>query len=295
MNKLLKYGLAFLLIGLGVVLVFSATANSTVFGFTDENYTLHEESYSFDAFEAIDLDFQNRKIYVLESSDDEIHVKFYTHEKDMFEYSDLDNELNITNSRKWYYNIFSFDIFSNREFFKVYLYLPTTTSIESLKVKSSNGLLSLDVNATFDIIDFKTSNGRIDILNLEANNVIATSSNGSINIKNLIVTNKIDLYTSNGEVAIENVTAPIIEANTSNGKIKAENIVTDNIDLDTSNGDVYLSIIGEKDEYRVTLSTSNGSKTYDGLKVASGTINSEATKPIRLDSSNGDVEVTFID
>ncbi len=49
MNKLLKYGLAFLLIGLGVVLVFSATANSSVFGFTDENYTLHEESYSFDS------------------------------------------------------------------------------------------------------------------------------------------------------------------------------------------------------------------------------------------------------
>ena len=295
MNKLLKYGLAFLLIGLGVVLMVSATSNSTVFGFTDENYTLHEESYSFDAFNDVDLDFQNRKVYILESSDDEIHVKFYTHEKDMFEYSDLDNELTITISRKWYYNIFSFDIFSNREFFKVYLYLPTTSTVENIDVKSSNGLLSLNVNDTFDFIKLKTSNGRIDIQNVQANNVVATSSNGSINIKNLNVNDKIDLYTSNGEVSIEDVISPIIEANTSNGKINAENIVSDDIDLDTSNGDVFLSIIGEKDEYRVTLSTSNGSKTYDGLKVASGTINSEATKPIRLDSSNGDVEVVFID
>jgi DUF4097 and DUF4098 domain-containing protein YvlB len=295
MSKLLKYGLALLLIGLGVVLMISATSNSTVFGFTDENYTLHEESYSADAFNLIDFDFLNRKVYVLESSDDEIHVKFYTHEKDMLEFTDTDNELTITIERKWYYNIFSFDIFSNREFFKVYLYLPQNSSVENMKIFSSNGSLSLNVNDSFDLINLRTSNGRIDILNLEASNIIATSSNGVIKIDDLTVSEKIDLNTSNGEVIMDNINAPIIEADTSNGKITAENIITSDINLDTSNGHVYLSIIGDKDDYKVTLSTSNGDKIFDGLEVTSSTINPSASNLISLDSSNGDVEVEFID
>ncbi|PKK95607.1 MAG: hypothetical protein CVV60_00410 [Tenericutes bacterium HGW-Tenericutes-5] len=295
MSKLLKYGLALLLIGFGVVLMISATSNSTVFGFTDEDYTLHEESYSEDAFNLIDFDFQNRKVYILESLDDEIHVKFYTHEKDMLEFTDTDNELTITIERKWYYNIFSFDIFSNREFFKVYLYLPTTSSVENLKIFSSNGSLNLNVNATFDQINLRTSNGRIDILNLEASNIIANSSNGVIRIDNLSVAEKIDLNTTNGEVIMDDINSPIIEADTSNGKITAKNIISNNINLDTSNGHVYLSIVGEKDDYKVTLSTSNGSKIFDGLEVSSGTINSSGQYSISLDSSNSDVEVTFID
>lgn len=295
MSKLLKYGLAFLLIGLGVVLMVSATSNTTVFGFTDENYTLHEENYSADAFNSVDFDFRNRKVYILESSDDEIHVKFYTHEKDILEYKDTDNELTITIERKWYYNIFSFDIFSNREFFKVYLYLPTTSSVENMKIFSSNGSLSLNVNDSFDLINLRTSNGRIDILNLEANNIIASSSNGLIKLDDLTVSEKIDLNTSNGEVIMDNISAPIIEADTSNGQITAENIISSNINLDTSNGHVYLSIIGDKDDYKVTLSTSNGVKIFDGLEVTSSTINPSAPNSISLDSSNGDVEVEFID
>lgn len=295
MSKLLKYGLAFLLIGFGVVLMVSATSNSTIFSFTDENYTLHEESYSEDTFSSIDFDFSNRKVYILESSDDEIHVKFYTHEKDMLEFTDTDNELTITIDRKWYYNIFSFDIFSNREFFKVYLYLPTTSTVEDLQVLTSNGAINLDVNDTFDYIKLRTSNGRIDILNLEANEIIANSSNGVIRTENLIVNQRLELNTSNGDVIIEDVSSPIIKSDTSNGKVTAENITSTDIELDSSNGKIYLSVIGDKDDYEVTLSTSNGDKIYDGLKVASGTINESGQYSISLDSSNGDVEVYFVE
>jgi len=295
MNKLLRYGLAILLIGFGIVLVISVTSNSNIFSASDENFTLHEESYATDAFTSVTFDFDNRRVYILESPDENIHVKYYIHEKDIHEISDLDPNLTIEISREWYYSIFTFDFFANRDLYKVHLYLPTDTTIEKLDIKSSNGSLSVDIDKTFDSIDLITSNGRIDLMNLTANDIIANSSNGEIKVENLNVLNKINLKTTNGAILLDDVTSPQIDADTSNGKITAQNITSNDVSLDSSNGTVYLSVKGEKDDYRVTLSTSNGDKIYDGLKVESGTINTAGNYLISLDSSNGDVEVDFVD
>jgi DUF4097 and DUF4098 domain-containing protein YvlB len=293
MNKLLKYGLAILLIGFGIVLVISLTSNSTIFGINEENYTLTEESYAGDAFDSINFDFDNRHVYITESTDDQIHVKFYLHEKDELTYSDTTSNLNIEISRKWYFSIFTFDIFTNKDYFRVLLSLPTSTTIENLDINTSNGELELNVANVFDSIILATSNGRIDLMNFTVNDLVANSANGDVLVDEVNAVNSINLKTSNGGIDLSEVTAPDIKANTSNGRITAEGIISEDITLDTSNGRIYLAVKGIKDDYRVTLTTSNGDEIYDGLKVASGTINTSGTKKIVLDSSNGDVEVAF--
>ena len=295
MNKLLKYGLAILLIGFGIVLVISLTSNSTIFGINEENYTLTEESYAGDAFDSINFDFDNRHVYIIESPDDQIHLKFYLHEKDELTYSDTTLNLNIEISRKWYFSIFTFDIFTNKDYFQVLLSLPTSTTVENLDINTSNGELELNVTNTFDSINLATSNGRIDLMNFTVNDLVANSSNGDVLVDEVVAVNSINLKTSNGAIDLSEVTAPDIKANTSNGRITAEGIISEDISLDTSNGRIYLAVKGIIDDYRVTLTTSNGDKIYDGLKVASGTINNDGIFRISLDSSNGDVEVAFID
>jgi DUF4097 and DUF4098 domain-containing protein YvlB len=295
MNKILKYGLAILLIGFGIVLVISITSNSTIFGINEENYTLTEESYASDDFDSINFDFDNRHVYITESPDDLIHVKFYLHEKDELTYSDSSPELNIEISRKWYFSIFTFDIFTNKDYFKVLLSLPTSTTVENLDINTSNGELELNITNVFDSINLSTSNGRIDLVNFTVKDLVANSSNGDVMVDEISAINSINLKTSNGAIDLSKVTAPDIKANTSNGRITAEDIISEDISLDTSNGRIYLVVIGLKDDYRVTLSTSNGDEIYDGLKVASGTINTDGIYRISLDSSNGDVEVAFVE
>jgi len=295
MNKLLKYGLAILLIGFGIVLAVSITSNSNIFGTNEDNYTLTEKSYTGDEFNAIDFDFDNRHVIITQSSDDQIHLTYYLHEKDELEYNDTESELVFEISRKWYFNILSFDIFTNKEYFEVVLALPTTTTLENIDLATSNGVLNINVSNVFDAVDLQASNGRIDILNIEANSLVAMTSNGDILIDDLAVHNSTNLKTSNGAINIEYLTSKDLKANTSNGRINAENIISEDINLDTSNGRIFLSVIGEKDDYRVTLSTSLGDKIYDGLTVQSGTINTSGTKSIDLDSSNGEVEVAFVE
>lgn len=295
MNKLLKYGLAILLIGFGIVLAVSITSNSNIFGTNEDNYTLTEKSYAGDEFSSIDFDFDNRHVFITQSSDDQIHLTYYLHEKDELEYNDTESELVFEISRKWYFNILSFDVFTNKEYFEVVLSLPTTTTLENIDLATSNGVLNINVSNVFDAVDLQASNGRIDILNIEANSLVAMTSNGDILIDDLAVHNSTNLKTSNGAINIEYLTSKDLKANTSNGRINAENIISEDINLDTSNGRIFLSVIGEKDDYRVTLSTSLGNKIYDGLIVQSGTINTSGTKSIDLDSSNGEVEVAFVE
>ena len=129
MSKLFKFGLGFLLIGLAVVLIVSTTTSADLFVVDDENYTFYEKDYEFDELSSFYLDFDNRNVNILESEDNKVHLKYYIHDKDLVEYEVSEKELNFTISRKWYYNIFSFDIFSSKEYFKVYLYIPSGMNI----------------------------------------------------------------------------------------------------------------------------------------------------------------------
>lgn len=295
MNKLIRFGLAFLLIGLALVLVVSTTTNANIFVLDDENFTLNEEDYSKDDFDSFYFDLDNRSVYIEESEDDQIHLKYYTHEKDLVDYEDTENEVNLTITRKWYYNIFSFNVFSDKDYYKVYLSLPADLVIDMLEVSTSNGRVESDVDNVFSTVRLISSNGRMDIANLSANNILVSTSNGDIDLNDVLVSGSVDLDTSNGDILINNLAANEIDADTSNGRIDAQDITSENIAFDSSNGRVYLLVLGKKEDYRVTLSTSNGSEIYDGIKVDSGTINSSGSKTISLDSSNGDVEVSFTD
>ncbi|MGD9964356.1 MAG: DUF4097 domain-containing protein [Candidatus Izemoplasmatales bacterium] len=293
MSKLLRFGLAFLLIGIALVLFVSSTTSADFFMSENESYTFIEKDYQVEDLDSFSFDFSNRSVYVLKSDDEDIHLKYYTHEKDIVNLGISSEELNLKISRKWYYNIISFDFFANREYFKVYLYLPDTMVVSNLDIQTSNGRVDLDLSNNFDYINLVSSNGRINIKDLTAAKIDVMTSNGDINLENIYTNNEINLSSSNGDIILNNVSANKIDSNTTNGKIDAENITSNNIDLDSSNGRIYLSVTGSKDDYRVSLSTSNGDRVYDGLKVESGTINTSGSKVISLNSSNGDVEVSF--
>lgn len=295
MSKLLRFGLAFLLIGIALVLFVSSNTSADFFMSENESYTFIEKDYQVDDLDSFSFDFSNRSVYILNSDDEDIHLEYYTHEKDIVNLEISSEELNLKISRKWYYNIISFDFFTNREYFKVYLYLPDTMDVADLDIQTSNGRVELDLSNNFDYINLISSNGRINIKDLIATEITATTSNGDINLENIFTSDEINLSSSNGDIVLNNVTADKIDSNTSNGKIVAENITSNNTDLDSSNGRIYLAVTGNKDDYRVSLSTSNGDRVYDGLKVESGTINTTGSKIISLESSNGDVEVSFAD
>lgn len=316
MGKLFKIALAIFLIGVGFVAFFSILSEEPIWGLSNEDtYTLRELSYDAEDFSGFDFNFDNRDIIVRESETEDIFIKFYESERDDFIVTDTESTLKIVNDIEWYNRIFmGWTFLGNDEYYDVYVYLPTT-EVYDIDFDTSNGTFNVLELDNLDEVTFKTSNGRIELENVTARSLDLDSSNGGVVLTDVTVSEGIDAYTSNGKfiltdvtastkiklktsngkVTLTNVTANEINADTSNSSIVADNVIFDVLTLDTSNGSVTVTIQGQKEDFEVNMSSSNGDLNYDGIEVSQELFNEGASKRITLDSSNGDITITFND
>ncbi|KAJ6497439.1 hypothetical protein C8R45DRAFT_127122 [Mycena sanguinolenta] len=141
--------------------------------------------------------------------------------------------------------------YSDRLFFDFELILPRSDSI--LHVNS----LSTDVsNFSYDV----------DTLNAYFNDLSLRASNGLIQAKLLFAAQAV-LSTSNAPIVVESLVAPIVSVKSSNDRIIGTFAVADSLELLTSNAAIaaVVSITGAsslKKTQNITLSTSNGAISY---------------------------------
>ena len=296
MGRIFKFALALFLIGVGAIAIFSVVAEESIFtAVNEEDYEYVELTYSDDDFTGFDFSFDNRSFYILVSEDDQVKISFYKTEKETIVVDDEGETLSITHETVWYEQWFlGWNVFTNDEYLDVFVYLPSSM-VYDIDFSSSNGTMDIKNFDNLDTIRLLTSNGKIAVDNVSSDSMFLDTSNGEIRVTNTIVADDLTVLTSNGRVYLTDVEADELEADTSNGRITATGIVSSDISLTTSNGDVILQVIGDKDEYEVHMDTSNGDLNYDGIGVTDGDFNSGAEKNIDLDSSNGDVSVEFID
>jgi DUF4097 and DUF4098 domain-containing protein YvlB len=89
-------------------------------------------------------------------------------------------------------------------------------------------------------LNLKTSNGSINLAEIEGSNLDLQTSNGKILMEN-VTAERVDGKTSNGAVVLDRVDAPVLNVRTSNGKIGGE-LRSRDAYLKTSNGTIRLSL-----------------------------------------------------
>lgn len=294
MGRLFKIALALLLIGFGGFVAFSIISDDPLFAsVNEEDFIYNELIYDAADFTNFDFSFDNRNFFIEPSETDEIKIIYYTTEKDKVKVTDTTTTLVLLNKVEWFTNWFSgWGNFLNDDYYDVYIYLPTT-EIYNIEIDTSNGNLTMEGMDNLNTFVYDTSNGKLTLDTISANSLDLNTSNGVVTLTDVHSESNIIIDTSNGRILLTNVEAETIKADTSNGAILAEGIEANRIELDTSNGKIKLNVLGDKDDYRVDMSSSNGDLLYDGISVAEGPINSDGEKSISLDSSNGDIEVTF--
>ncbi len=123
-------------------------------------------------------------------------------------------------------------------------------SLENLSLTSQNGFISVK-DGTFTALTVQTNNGFVSLDGVTANSVVAE--------------------TDNGYVKLQDINAEIIDANTNNGMVKLSRVVGQDIRLKSGNGSVSGSLLGIRDDYRITASTGLGScnlsNTDTGLRI----------------------------
>lgn len=293
MNKTLRFGLAFVLIGVAVVMIVGIMTQDNFFTVDEGMFTSYSDTYTKDEISKFDFNFDNRKIYVLASDDDEIHVEYYLYEKETFSTSIDNGTLRMKIDLRWYYNFFNFYNLTNPSYYVVNLYLPTSILDYALDLDTSNGNISLTGVPELADVELTTSNGDIIISSLIANMIDLSTSNGKIELVDVESLSNIKGGTSNGRIILENVKGSDIAFGTSNGRITADQIECDNLELSSSNGEVNVEVVGTNDDYKIRLATSNGDRVLNDIKVDQNNFNTDQTNYINIESSNGDVELKF--
>jgi DUF4097 and DUF4098 domain-containing protein YvlB len=125
----------------------------------------------------------------------------------------------------------------------------------------------------------RTSNGTIRLTKVSEAKV--STSNGSINLND--VTGVVDVRTTNGRISGHGLKGKGIDAQTSNGSIDLAAAAPQNVRAKTSNGRLAVTVPSAR--YRVSATTSNGSKELDVPNTPSGAYE------IDLTTSNGQISL----
>lgn len=297
MGKFLKIALALFLIGIGTIAVVSAVSDQDIlFNISDTEFEKVELSYDEDDFSLFDLNFENRDFFIRESDSSQIKVVYYVSDRETITVSQESDELVINHEVEWLNQIFTwFSFLSDSDYYDVYIYLPTNLNYD-FDLDTSNGILDIINLSNINDLSFHSSNGRINLNNVDADKIDASTSNGRIDLTDVSTESELNLYTSNGRINLANVESTLeIYCDTSNGSIQATDVLATDVTLETSNGDIDIQLNGLKADYRVDASTTNGDIDYDGLEITNGVVNNSGIYELNLDTSNGDITISFIE
>lgn len=221
----------------------------------DRNEEVTKEFIPADGTVKFNLDIPNTSLEVISTEESSVKIECVANGEGRYYISQSGNNVTIEKDEK--FSIFNW----NNKTGKVKILIPNGV-ISAYYGDLSNGKINIS-NIDTEEIDIDTSNGDIKIENLNVNNNIEIeTSNASINV-NVLVAKNINFDSSNGEVILENVNGNEIKVDTSNGKISVSECRGNEIELDTSNSEIMAYECYGKE---VVLDTSNGDITLENIK-----------------------------
>lgn len=237
------------------------------------------KSYDVQDIKSVSVKQYNSEVLVKKSSDDKIHVTYYT-----TDCCPTVSELTQYGEIKLYDNFWDYGIKQyTKGFFhgykkhglKTVIELPENSTGINIRIDTSNGKITAE-KIYINKAEFYTSNGKIQFSNIVSDTFVGNTVNGSVTADKITAEN-ISLGTSNGDIKVSEVTADKLGTGTSNGSVIVKNVNAKSTEMTTSNGEISLSDI--KSEKLVNASTSNGSIDISNI----------SSDNIILQTSNGSI------
>lgn len=159
--------------------------------------------------------------------------------------------------------------------------------LAGLYASTSNGSVVVN-NVAATKLDAINENGDTLLSAIEAETILATNFNGDISLGGATA-REAEVVNENGEIMLVNMTldeALICES--VNGDISAQKLDIATSNVESVNGDIYLSYLGAGDSYHIDAHTNLGDidapRGGDGADV----------RTINVDSNLGDIQINFI-
>lgn len=182
-----------------------------------------------------------------------------------------------------------------------------------IRFRNKNGGMYIK-NVNCSDLDLSTKNGKYEIDKVTCNGLAVKMKNGTVGMKKLNAAQDVNIKCSNGNLKTEFVTASSFniscnnagliandvtvkkfDCNTSNGTIDINALnLSESARLDTSNGKITAVAVGKRDDFCLSLETTNGSISVDGTPCKNITDVTAQKPKLLCRTSNGDIDLKFM-
>lgn len=184
---------------------------------------------------------------------------------------------------------------------------------EKLDINQSNGVLSVKEKRRFGIFHFEsvsvivtvpegfsfdkanisTDMGAVDIDALTAERLSLSFGAGSVDIDELVATASSRIDCGAGKLTVLGGELNNLDLDMGVGKADLKSRVTGNADIDCGVGKTDLTLIGTKDDYRISLDKGLGSAIIDNVSFSNSTDYGFGANSIDIDGGVGGIDVRF--
>lgn len=227
---------------------------------------ISKEYSQIEDLQNIYVDFINsNNICIKESSDQNIHVTYYTTDCCSKTLEDTNHQVLLYEKNDPWYD--------NKQYTKGFFHGAKQQGLETVIEIPINRIDINDTNAVADYIqaladrqltvDIKTVNGNITVDNAGAETLSVQTTNGTI-FASKVYACIFSAKGTNGAIQVENIYGGTLNATTGNGDVSVKNIFMDDITADTINGEIKAQ--NTTSSYSQMYST-NGSVTLENVET----------------------------
>lgn len=271
----------------------------------------NELTFSLDDISEVTISYNEEKVTFYESENNELTIKEYMTENKSSYYAKVDqssNSIKISEGGKPFF----------KEGFSRYVevYLPASYH-ENLTVTTTDGEIDIsELEMTLNALRIDSTAGTVKLNTVEAQNIYLSTTSGVLDVNRLEAdTIRIDTtsgsfscHTLNGNVAYTTTSGNAnIQSAIESGNYKANNSgelnvvyseVTGNLSFYNKNDSIHVTLPADL-EFEFQATTKNGSVStnfqesisMDG-RTTSGTVGEHPTVTVKVETNNGDIEVT---
>ena len=153
--------------------------------------------------------------------------------------------------------------------------------------------ISIPEDTVFDDVYISTGAGRLTVDTLKAERIDLDLGAGEAKFNNLTALKKLEIDGGAGAIIIENGKLANADFNLGVGTLKLTSILTGVCDIDCGVGETRLTLLGDREDYRIDIDKGIGDAVIDGEKRKDGDVYGSGSNRVSIDGGIGKIDVQF--
>ncbi len=269
-------------------------------------YKTGNAEFEADSVKSLNINWTSGNVEIIEVKGDSVKIYEESQAEEDKMYYRLDGgKLTVYDSKK-VFNLFSFDLFTNRRSKKLTVEIPKTLELSGIDVNTASADVNADdinaedisVNcASGDILLSNVSSGSISMNNVSGSSYAQKSKCSEIDVNTVSGDTNISTYSDCREIDVQSVSGGI--------ELNVQDIYTDDkvkpwklgsIDAESVSGGINLNFSEGIKGFSAELGSVSGSKTvnFDTLQKDDKYVFGDGSVKINLDTVSGGIEIDSI-